>query len=276
MDNFRQNEINQAIASLETNQSLLIVGDEGSGKSAIADGVRSAFRSRGWKVAIAEYTGSAKSTLVEIADQLGCKTEDNSGKKPRPYTADELREEIGQVLKIKNTLLICDDAHRYPVSMRYWLQDCIGDRALLLMLAVKPPKRDLFLKVPRIPIQAMQSSQIREIMIEEAEEIGLKLPSSLIAELEQRCGGNPFLARRVVREQSLNLGSDEEGDRLDYIDGTPFLVAAISLVGIVRFIGMGLGSQSLYIIGSIATISAISLRVILMRANYRNKTRIES
>jgi len=63
---------------------------------------------------------------------------------------------------------------------------------------------------------------------------------------------------------------------LDYIDGTPFLVAAISLVGIVRFIGMGLGSQSLYIIGSIATISAISLRVILMRANYRNKTRIES
>ena len=37
MDNFRQPEINQAIASLETNQSLLIIGEEGSGKTAIAE-----------------------------------------------------------------------------------------------------------------------------------------------------------------------------------------------------------------------------------------------
>ncbi|MFN5725249.1 MAG: ATP-binding protein, partial [Pseudanabaena sp.] len=84
MENFRQAEINQAIASVETNQSLLIIGDEGSGKSAIADGVRSAFRSRGWKVAIAEYSGSAKNTLIDICDQLSLETYDDSGKKPRP------------------------------------------------------------------------------------------------------------------------------------------------------------------------------------------------
>jgi hypothetical protein len=213
---------------------------------------------------------------VEIAEQLGCKTEDNSGKKPRPYTADELRDEIGQALNIKNTLLICDDAHRYPVSMRYWLQDCIGDLALLLMLAVKPPKRDLFLKMPRIYLQAMESSLIREIMLEEADEIGLKLPASELALLEQRCGGNPFLARRVVREQSLNLGSDQEGDRVDYIDGTPFLIATLSMVGVVRLIGLGLGNRSLYIIGGIFTISAITLRILVTRANSRNKTRLES
>jgi hypothetical protein len=98
----------------------------------------------------------------------------------------------------------------------------------------------------------------------------------VIADLEQRCGGNPFLARRVVREQSLNLSSGEQGDRVDYVDGTPFLIAGLSLIGIVRFIGMGLGDRSLYIIGGIATIGAISLRVVLMRANYRNKSRIES
>lgn len=276
MDNFRRLEIDKAIASLETHQSLLMFGDEGSGKSAIADGVRTAFRSRGWKVAIAEYSGSAKTTLIDICDQLGCKTEDNSGKKPRPFTADELREEIAQALKISNTLLICDNAHRYPVSMRYWLQDCIADRALLFLLAVSPPRRDLFLKMPRIAIPPMQSAEIREIMLEEADDIGLKLPASQIAELEQRCGGNPFLATRVVRELSLGLGTEEEGDRVDYIDGTPFLVAALSLIGIVRFIGMGLGDKSLYIIGGIATISAITLRIVLMRANVRNKTRIES
>jgi len=279
MDNFRRLEIDKAIASLETNQSLLIIGDEGTGKSSIADGVRTAFRSRGWKVAIAEYSGSSKNTLIEICEQIGCDYEEQNqdpNKKPRPFTADELRVEIGQALNQTHTLLICDNAHRYPLSMCYWLQDCIGEKALLLLLAFNPPRRNLFLKMPRIAIKAMQSAEIREIMIEEAEDIGLKLPSSKIAELEQRCGGNPFLARRVVRELSLDLGTDDEGDRVDYIDGTPFLIAGLSLVGIVRFIGMGLGDRSLYIIGGIATISAITLRVVLMRANMRNKSRIES
>lgn len=280
MENFRQSEINQAIASLETNQSLLIIGEEGSGKTAIAESVRTAFKSRGWNVAIADYSSSAKTTLLEICDQLGCDTEDNSGNKPKPYTADQLRGEIAQALEISDTLLICDNAHRYPQTLRYWLQDCLSskssDRALLLMLATKPPVGGIFFKMPRISIQPMMSQEIREIMLEEAAEINLKLPASVIADLEQRCGGNPFLARRVVREQSLNLGADEQGDRVDYVDGTPFLIAGSSLIGIVRFIGMGLGDKSLYIIGGIATISAISLRVVLMRANYRNKARIES
>jgi hypothetical protein len=280
MENFRQTEINQAIASLETNQSLLIIGEEGSGKTAIAESVRTAFKSRGWNVAIADYSSSAKDTLLEIADQFGCQTADNSGKNPKPFTASQLREEITQKLEESDTLLICDNAHRYPQTIRYWLQDCLAseksDRALLLMLATKPPVGGIFFKVPRISIQTMNSIEIREIMLEEAGEINLTLPASVIADLEQRCGGNPFLARRVVREQSLNLSSGEQGDRIDYVDGTPFLIASLSLIGIVRFIGMGLGDRSLYIIGGIATISAISLRVVLMRANYRNKSRIES
>lgn len=276
MDKFRDAEINQAIASLEVNQSLLIIGEEGSGKTAIAESVRTNFKSRGWNVAIADYSSSAKTTLLEICDQLGLDTEDTSGNKPKPYTADQLREEIAQELERHNVILICDNAHRYPISLRYWLQDCLGGKALLLMLATKPPVGGIFFKMPRISIQPMMSQEIREIMLEEAAEINLKLPASVIADLEQRCGGNPFLARRVVREQSLNLGTDEQGDRVDYIDGTPFLIAGLSLIGIVRFIGMGLGDKSLYIIGGIATISAISLRVVLMRANYRNKARIES
>jgi len=207
---------------------------------------------------------------------LSLETYDDSGKKPRPYTADELREEIGQALTQNHTLLICDNAHRYPNSFRYWLQDCLSDRALLLVLAVQPPRKDLFLKMPRIAIQSMASQEIRAIMLEEAEEIGLKLPASKIAELEQRCGGNPFLARRVVRELSLDLGTDDEGDRVDYIDGTPFLIAGLSMLGIVRLIGLGLGDRSLYIIGGIATVTAISIRLVLMRANMRNKSRIES
>jgi len=276
MDNFRQNEINQAIASLETKQSLLIIGEEGSGKTAIAEAVETVFSSRGWNVAIADYESSSKDTLLEICDQLGCDTADNSGAKPKPYSAAQLRMEIKAALLTSNTLLICDNANHYPVAMQRWLKNCLADRALLLMLATKPPAGGIFFKMPRIYIRALESLQIREIMLEEADEIGLKLPASELALLEQRCGGNPFLARRVVREQSLNLGSDQEGDRVDYIDGTPFLIATLSMVGVVRLIGLGLGNRSLYIIGGIFTISAITLRILVTRANSRNKTRLES
>ncbi len=273
MENFRRLEIDRAIASLETNQSLLYVGDEGCGKSAIAQDVHTAFSSRSWRVGIIDGTGTAKSILLELADQFGCDITDPSTGKA--LNADRLRDMLGVVLNEPQTLLICDDAHRYSIAMRLWLKKNLGDRALLLVLATKPPRSDLFLKMPRISIQNLESSEIRQIMLEEAAEIGVRLSADRIAELEQRCGGNPSLAQRTVQELSIGVGADEEGDRFDYIDGTPFLIAALSIIGIVRFIGMGLGDKSLYIIGGIATIGAITLRIVLMKTNMRNKTRIE-
>ncbi|MBD1877226.1 hypothetical protein H6F75_27465 [Nodosilinea sp. FACHB-131] len=42
-------------------------------------------------------------------------------------------------------------------------------------------------------------------------------------------------------------------DHRQYIDGTPFLIAGLSAVGIVRLISIDLGDKALYIVGGVAT-----------------------
>ncbi|HEY9645989.1 MAG TPA: hypothetical protein V6C88_06455, partial [Chroococcidiopsis sp.] len=63
----------------------------------------------------ASYGGSAKETLVAIAEQLGVPTETDD-EKPRPLTAQQLREELSKALTVPKTLLICDNAHRWSAS----------------------------------------------------------------------------------------------------------------------------------------------------------------
>lgn len=98
---------------------------------------------------------------------------------------------------------------------------------------------------------------------------GIQVNSNKLAKLQERSGGNPYLAQRVIREKALGISNDQAGEHVEYIDGTPFLIATISFVGIVRLIGLGMGDKSLYIIDGIATITAITLQILLSRANAR-------
>jgi hypothetical protein len=150
----------------------------------------------------------------------------------------------------------------------------IAKGAVMLLLATKPPRKDLFLKMPRTTLQPLQVEEVRSLMLAEAKVLGVTADNAKLAELQERSGGNPYLAKRVMREEVLGIGEGLEGDHVEYIDGTPFLIAAISLVAIVRFVGLGLGDKSLYIIGGIATVLAITLRVGLMRANSRTGAKL--
>jgi hypothetical protein len=100
----REKEINQAIAAITANQSFLVLGEEGSGKSAIAYGVRDALESIGWQVAIAEYSSSVKNYLIAIAEQLNIEIADPQTRKP--FTVDEMKKVIPSGLIICHTCLI--------------------------------------------------------------------------------------------------------------------------------------------------------------------------
>jgi hypothetical protein len=81
--------------------------------------------------------------------------------------------------------------------------------------------------------------------------------------LAERCGGNPMLARRVVREE--HLGLDETApDHTDWIDGTPLLIAGLMIFAVLRFIGRGLHSTDLYLLGGILTVAVGVMRVLIM------------
>jgi energy-coupling factor transporter ATP-binding protein EcfA2 len=266
-----RNETSRAIEALRQGQSLLVLGESGSGKSTIAQNVRTALEEEGFRVAIAQYLGSAKTTLVGVAEELGLETtETTANGKERSFTLEELRALLAADVISPRTLLIVDDAQRFPASLRYWLEAVFKAGALILLLGDRPPAAGIFLKVPRIEMGAIETQSIRALMTEEALTHGIALKATDFADLEQRVGGNPALAKRVVKEYVLGIGNGKSTDHRRYIDGTPFLIAFLSVIGIVRFIGLGIGDRSLYIIGGIATILAISLRVLLSQANRRS------
>lgn len=268
---FREEDISQVIGSLLKEQSLLVLGEAGSGKSLLGLEIAKRLGSE-YKVATASYSGSAKQTLIAIAEALGVPIE-TSDERPKPLTADQLRVEIRDDMNCGRRLLIADDAHRWPASLRYWMEELLRGKGLLLLLADRPPARDVFLKLPRMELEPLSTDQIRTIMYAEATAQGMAINPAKFADLQQRVGGNPALAKRVVHEELLGIGEEMSTDHRQYIDGTPFLIASLSAIGIVRFIGIGLGDKALYIVGGVATLLALTLRTLFYTIN-RKSTRL--
>jgi Holliday junction resolvasome RuvABC ATP-dependent DNA helicase subunit len=246
------------VAALLADSSLLVIGEPGSGKSFLANTVIEELQDRGFVVATPRI-GTVKQILTDIANDLGVDTETLEGKS---MTAQQLQEAIAEWLEENNAFLILDDVHRFPASMRYWLEQLHIQEQPMLLLATYPPARDIFLKLPRIELDPLPDKEIREIMRDEAQSLGIELNSGQMADLQQRTGGNPMLARRTVREEYLGL----EGYALDHtqwIDGTPLLIGGLMLFMILRFLGLGFNNTSLYLIGGMLTVAVGIIRIFI-------------
>lgn len=272
MPDFRQVEIDLVCGAIDAKQSLLVIGKSGEGKSHLAGKVDAEMSARGWVVWHGRYEGQAKSLLESIAEKFDCPTTiEVSENKTRPMTAIQLKAELAKNLTRENWLLIFDDADRLPVSFRYWLEELHRLNVRLLLVSAPPMPKDIFLKLVRIQLRPLEKNFLRDIMTQEAQAQGITLTTAELADFESRVGSNPALAKRIVSEQRLGLVSDEVGDRPDYIDGTPFLIALIASISIVRFVGLGLGDRSLYIIGGIAMVCGIVLKTLYNAINKRNR-----
>ncbi|MGB7417393.1 MAG: ATP-binding protein [Thermosynechococcaceae cyanobacterium] len=255
---YRSTEKNRIVAALQANSGLLVVGEAGIGKSVLGEAVAEELQELGFTVAIA-HPLTVKQALSDIAHQLGVDTETLEGKS---LTSAQLSVAIAEWLKDNTAFLICDDAHRYAIQFRTWLAQLHEQRQPLLLLATFPPARDIFLRLPRIELKQLADRPIRSIMRTAAQSLGVEMMPSQLAKLQQRCGGNPMLAQRVVMEEYLGLDATNP-DHTQWIDGTPFLIAALMILVIIRFIGLGLNSTSLYLIGGILTIAVGVIRLLV-------------
>lgn len=254
---YRRSEKKRIVAALQANSSLLVVGEAGSGKTVLGEAVAADLSELGFTVVQAKPL-TAKQTLSDIALQLGVDTETLEGK---AMTAAQLAIAIADHLRDNVAFLICDDAQSYPLQFRVWLQKLSSQGQPLLLLATFPPARGIFLRLPRIELKPLGDKAIRHIMTRQAESLGIELSSGQFAQLQQRCGGNPMLAKRVVMEEYLGL-DDVSPDHTQWIDGTPFLIASLMVLVITRFIGLGLNSTTLYIIGGILTVTVGIVRIL--------------
>ena len=255
---YRGAEKERVVAALLANASLLVVGEDGAGKTFLAERVIEDLWGRGFPVA-APAIGTVKQMLLEIAGDLGVDTETLEGK---PMTAQQLQETIAEWLQNNVAFLVMDNAHRFPVSLRCWLEKLHLQGQPILLLATYPPAKDIFLKLPRIELEALPERAIREIMEGEAVGLGLQVTPGKLADWQQRAIGNPMLAKRVVKEEYLGLEGNNY-DHTQWIDGTPLLIAVLMGFMILRFLGLGFNNTSLYLIGGILTVAVGMVRLMI-------------
>jgi hypothetical protein len=257
MSLYRTAEQRRIAAVLRSRSSLLVVGEAGLGKTVLAEAIAQDLQQEGHPVAVI-YPATTKQLMTRVAEQLGIDTQDLEGKN---LTVIRLREAIAQFLLGETAFLICDDAHHYSPEFRRFLEILNEQGQPLLLLATAPPAKDIFLKLPRLELKPLGDIAIRDIMAAHALEMGLSVTSAQLAGLQQRCGGNPMLAKRVIQEEFLGL-EDTAPDHTQWIDGTPYLIAGLMVFGMVRVIGIGLNSTSLYLVGGILTVLVGILRLL--------------
>jgi hypothetical protein len=250
---YRTGEIETILGALADGASLLIVAGPGLGLSTLAHFVRAELRARSEESILAEPT-TIKTMLVDLAHQLGLDAE--------KQTVGQLQESIGEAVQARRVVMLFDDAHRLPVSVRAWLESLHDHGVRLLLFATLPPRRDIFLRLPRIELKPLPHNAIREIMIEAGHEVGREFTPAELSTLAERCGGNPMLARRVVREEHLGLDPTAP-DHTEWIDGTPMLIAALLCFTVLRYLGRGLHSSDLYLVGGALAVAVGIVRVLL-------------
>ena len=244
---YRQAELNRTIASLLANGAILIVGEEGSGKSVLGNAVVERLSDDGFLVAFVEPT-TTKQMLLQIAQQFDLATEDLDGKN---LTVDKLKRAIADFLKKNTAFVILDDAQNCDMKFRIWLKQLRRKGVPMLVLATDPPRSDIFINIPRIELKPLPEKAVRQIMKRAAIERAIALTAADLSKLQERAGGNPMLAIRAIEEEY--LGIEMEGaDHRRYFDITPLMLLVGVFFVIMRFIGLGTNNQALYIFSGIS------------------------
>jgi AAA domain len=237
---------------------MLVVAEAGMGKSHLARGVAEELRAASLHVALVTPS-TPKQSVLDIAQQLGVAITNDEG---RPLTQMQLQADITTSLSQQRAYLLVDDAHRLPISLRVWLEQLLACGQPLVLFATHPPRKDIFLKLPRLELKPLDHAQIRELMREAAEAQHLALSPAQLATLQERTGGNPMLARRALDEERLGLDATAP-DHTEWMDGTPLLLAVLLIFSAVRFLGRGLHQTDLYLLGGFLAVAVGIIRLLL-------------
>ncbi len=249
---FYEQEYHIMLSALKRRLSVKLIGEAGSGKTTLVKRVLQNLTGYD-RVIIASYDGSGKQTLLSISRQLGLAENVSSN-------CDRLKQKILDYPH-SSTLMVCDHAHRWPASLRYWLEILHGKGVTLILVAIEDMKKDIFLELLKIELKEINENLIRELMLRTAIEEGYPISADQLAYLQSLSGNNPMVAKNLIQEAKMGRHI-EQGPHNQYINVAPFINGVLAALGIIRFVGLGLNNTSLYIFGGIVVILSVSLRYV--------------
>ena len=241
--------------AIHAGRSVLVIGEMGSGKTTLAR--RLLGEISGLNTAIASYDGSSKQALIDIAEGLEIPTTNAKGKN---LTSDALKEKI-LAESDERTLIVCDNVHRWPASLRYWLERLYAKGVILLFLSMVNVRKDIFLRVIKIKLPKPTEAEIRDIMITEAILLGYDMTMQKLSHLQQFAGSNPLLAKKVVGEAQCGR-YEQDGEHIQYINVAPMVNTLIVIVAMVKLAAAGFDDTTLCVIGGLMVMLMISGRYI--------------
>lgn len=238
---------------------MIVLGEFGSSLDEAASAIEQQLEGE-FSIAKAVYKGSGKRFFISIANQFDIPTTcpkfnaDGEEIGEKPMTLDELKEEIALNIPA-DALLLFPEAKRLTTGIRFWLEDL---NCRICCFAVVNPDRDIFLDMVEIELALPDDRTVREAMETEARAIGLNISEARFSQLQSYAGRNSAAARKIIRQEKLGLTKDPSHNQ--YLDVFPLMMAAFCCVSVVRFIGMGTGNKSLYIIGGVAMMFGLALK----------------
>jgi len=238
---------------------VIVIGEFGSSLDEAASAIEQSLSSS-FSVAKATYKGSGKKFFQSIANQFDIPTvcpklnADGEEVGEKPMTLDELKEEIALNIPA-DALLIFPEAKRLTTGIRFWLEDL---NCRICCFALINPNRDIFLDMVEIELSLPDDRTVRSHMESEARAIGLNISEARFSQLQSYAGRNSAAARKIIRQEKLGLTKDPNHNQ--YLDISPLIMSLFCCVAIVRFIGLGTGNRSLYIIGGIAMMLGLALK----------------
>jgi energy-coupling factor transporter ATP-binding protein EcfA2 len=174
----------------------------------------------------------------------------------------------------KPVIAVDDLTSLTPTQMAFWL--AIFDHAQVIGCASekKARVRKLWWKMREIPVKPLPPDVIRDIVRKyiEAKGVLIESPELYISHVVKQSGGVPqaiydmldesgkerIIDKRKVREMRHEAG-------VQYLDFTPMVMILGALIVSMRYVGMGTGDKTLYILGGMGAALFLTLRFFIFK-----------
>ena len=294
----REELVSDLVAEIKKSKHVILTGPVGIGKSAV---LRAALEKVSGQVEllIKLHDHQAKGQFVEMARQmlalalisakeleLPVKFHDT------PATQIDWREVKSQVNRMsmrdltqatipalarsesKPVIAVDDLTSLTPTQMAFWL--AIFDHAQVIGCASekKPRVKKLWWKMKEIVVKPLPHDVIRQVVRKYIETKGVLIesPDLYISHVVKQSGGIPqaiydmldesgkerIIDKRKVREMRHEAG-------VVYLDFTPMVMILGALIVSMRYVGMGTGDKTLYIMGGMGAALFLTLRFFIFK-----------